>query len=164
MNRNRCEREIKVTEALRTSVWTAELKDHIAACAACEEALRVAGSLLQYASELRVEIAAESEVGSVEAIWRRAQSEWQAVALKRAMRPLLFMRGLSVGSLLALALWLLRGVSRLDYMEYRGWMHGWAGMGAATAAVGGGIAMACIGMGALYLLREEKRRGILGGA
>jgi hypothetical protein len=155
MNHNRCECEIKVTEALRTGVWTAELQDHVAGCVACEETRRVAASLLQYASGLQV----ESEAGSADAIWRRARAERQAMVLKRATRPLIFMRGLSVGCVVALALWLLRGFSRtVFYPGYRDWMHGWAGTGVETAAVGVGIAMVCIGLGALYMLREDRRR------
>jgi hypothetical protein len=156
MSQNRCECEREVVEALRTGVWGAALQEHILACAACEETRRVAGSLLQYASGLRV----ESMAGSADAIWRRAQAQRQAMAVKRATRPLIFMRGLSVGSVVAFALWLLRELSRRDYRE---WMHGWAGAGMETTAVGVGIAMVCIGAGALYLLREDKRRGILGG-
>lgn len=161
MNRNRCECEMKVAEALRTGVWTADLQKHVAACVVCEETRRVAGSLLQYASGLRV----ESEPSVADAIWRRAQAERQAMALKRATRPLLFMRGLSVGSVLVFALWLLRGFARVNfYSGYRDLVHSWAAAGVETAAVGMGIALVCVGMGAFYLLHEDKRRGILGGA
>jgi hypothetical protein len=119
----------------------------------------VAGSLLRYAAGLQL------EAGGAEAIWRRAQAERQAMALKRATRPLIFMRGLSAGCVVALALWLLRGVSRMGYSSgYHGWMQGWAGAGVETAAVGVGIAMGCIGVGALYMLREDKRRGVWHGA
>lgn len=161
MNRNRCECEVKVTEALRTGVWTAELRKHVTGCAACEETRRVAGSLLQYAAGLRVESAA----GGADAIWQRAQAERQAMAVKRAMRPLLFMRGLSLGCVVALALWLLRSFSHAVYYPgYKGWMHGWAGGGVETTAVGVGVAMVCIGVGAFYLLREDRRQGLLHGA
>ncbi len=157
MSQNRCECEREMVQAMRTGVWTAELQEHIAACVTCAETRRVAGSLLQYASWFRVESAA----GSADAIWRRAQAERQAMAVRRAMRPLIFMRGLSVGCVVAFALWLLRSFSRLDY---RDWMHGWAGAGVETAAVGVGIAVGCIGMGAVYMLREDRQRGVLSGA
>jgi hypothetical protein len=156
MSQNRCECEREVVQALRTGVWTAELLDHAAACVACGETRRVAESLLQYASGLRV----ESVAGNADAIWRRAQAERQAMAVKRAMRPLLFMRGLSAGCVVAFALWMLQGLARMDY---RDWMHGWAGAGVETAAVGLGIAVACIGVGAVYMLREDRRRGVLSG-
>ncbi|MDW5265569.1 MULTISPECIES: hypothetical protein [Acidobacteriaceae] len=159
MNRNRCECERSVAEALRTGVWTAELQQHVGGCAACEETRRVAGSLLRYASGLQV------TVGGADAIWRRAQAERQAMALKRATRPLIFMRGLSVGCVVAFALWVLRGFSRIGYSSgYHDWMHGWAGAGVETAAVGVGIAMVCIGVGAFYMLREDRRRGVWHGA
>jgi hypothetical protein len=156
MNQNRCECEREVVQALRTGVWTAELQDHVAACVACGETRRVAGSLLQYASGLRV----ESDPGGADAIWQRARAERQAMAMRRATRPLIFMRGLSAGCVVAFALWMLRAFSHLDY---RDWMHGWAGAGVETAAVGVGIAVVCIGVGAVYLLREDGRRGVLSG-
>ena len=161
MSRNRCECEMEIVQALRTGVWTTELRGHVEGCTACAEARRVAESLLQYASMLR----SENEAGNVEAIWRRAQAERQAMALKRATRPLIFMRGLSVGCMVALALWLLRGLSlAVYYPGYKDWMHGWAGAGVETAAVGVGIAMVCIGVGAVYMLREDRQRGVLHGA
>jgi len=121
----------------------------------------VAGSLLRYAAGLRVESAA----GGADAIWRRAQAERQAAALKRATRPLIFMRGLSAVCVAVFAVWLLHGFSRVNlYADYRGWMHGWAGAGVETAAVGVGAAMVCIGLGAFYMLREDRRRGVLRGA
>lgn len=159
MNRNRCEYERSVTKALRTGVWTAGLQEHVTGCAACEETRRVAGSLLRYAAALEV------TAGGADVIWRRAQAERQAMALKRATRPLIFMRRLSVGCVVALALWLLHGFSRgAYYSDYRDWMHGWAGVGVETAAVGVGIAMVCIAVGALYMLREDRRRGVWNGA
>lgn len=154
MSRNRCECEMEVVQALRTGVWTTELRGHVEGCTACAEARRVAESLLQYASMLR----SENEAGNVEAIWRRAQAERQAMALKRATRPLIFMRGLSVGCVAAFAGWFLLGLSRLDYRE---WIHGWAGVGVETAVVGLGVAVVCIGFGAFYMLREDRR--VLGG-
>lgn len=160
MNRDRCECERKVINALRAGVWTVELKQHVVGCAACRETQRVAGSLLQYASGLRM----ESTSQDADAIWQRAKAERQTMALKRATRPLIFMRGLSAGCVVALALWLLHGFSRAGYYsDYRDWMHNWAGAGVETAAVGVGIAMVCIGLGALYMLREDRRSGIWGG-
>jgi len=100
-------------------------------------------------------------VSSADAIWRRAQVERQAMIFKRATRPLIFMRRLSVGCVVVLSLWLLLGLTRVDY---RGWVHGWAGTGAVTAAVGMAIAMACVVAGVFYLLNADKGRGILGGA
>jgi hypothetical protein len=151
MSQNRCECEREVVQALRAGIWSAELEGHVAACVACEETRRVAGSLLQYASGLRV----ESPAGSADAIWRRALAERQAMAVKRATRPLIFMRGLSVGSVVAFALWMLRAFSRLDY---RVSIHGWAGAGVET---GMGIAVVCISVGAVYMIREDRRRGVL---
>ena len=156
MSRNRCECEVEVVQALRTNVWTVELRDHVKGCAVCAEAMQVAEHLLQYASMLRV----ESDAGAVEAIWRKAQAQRQAMAFKRATRPLIFMRALSIGCVALVAGWFPMGLARLNYQD---WMHGWAGAGVETATVGLGIAVVCIGVGAFYMLREEKRRGVLEG-
>ena len=161
MNRDRCECEGKVIEALRTGVWTTELQDHVAACVACEETRRVAGSLLRYAATLQAASGADNAAGNVDAIWRRAQAERQAMILKRATRPLIVMRGLSVACVLAFALWALRGFSRVDY---RAWIHAWAGARVETAVIGVAITVACIGVGALIMLREDRQRGVWDGA
>jgi hypothetical protein len=150
MNRNRCEREIEVVDALRSGVWNAELSGHVGSCAVCAETKRVAGSLLQYASVLKV----ESEPAMANRIWRRAQAQRQEMILKRATRPLIFMRTISLGCVAAFAAWLLRGFSHPGYGEL---LRGWDLVGA--PALGATVAVLCIAVGAGYLLHEGKRSG-----
>ena len=157
MNQSRCERECEVVGALRTGVWTAELSGHVRSCAVCGEAKRVAESLLYYATMLRV----EHEPSSADRIWRRAQAQRQEMVLRRATRPLIFMKTLSLCCVAVFALWLLRG--GLFSPDLRGWLHRWAGTGLESPVVGAVIAVACIALGALYLLRQSREADVVGG-
>ncbi|WP_348267589.1 hypothetical protein [Edaphobacter sp. DSM 109919] len=149
MNRSGCECEREVVDALRTGLWTADLNGHIESCDSCRETKRVAESLLHYAASLRV----EQVPAAADEIWRRAQMERQAMILKRATRPLIFMRLLSLGCVVAFAAWLLHGLSRFDYREI---LHGWA-LGDILPGVA--IAVLCIAAGAFYMLHEGKQQG-----
>ena len=91
MKRNRCEREIEVVDALRTGASTAELDGHLRTCAVCAETRLVAGSLLRSAAALRT----QQEPPLAGQVWRRAQARKQEMALRRATRPLIFMRAVS---------------------------------------------------------------------
>jgi hypothetical protein len=156
MSRSRCDHEEEVMGALRTGLWTAELNGHLESCAVCRETKLVAESLVQYAAALRV----EQEPGAADRIWRRAQMERQQMDLQRATRPLIFMRALSLGCVAIFTAWLLRAFGQLDY---RDWLRGWTGAGGETAGVGAVIAVALVAAGAVYLLREGKRRGVMDG-
>jgi hypothetical protein len=151
MKQNRCEREIEVVDALRTGAWTPELDGHLRTCAVCAETRLVAGSLLRRAAALRMEI----EPPTAGPIWRRAQARRQEMALRRATRPLIFMRAVSMICVIAFAAWLLRS---FGHFADRGLISGWGAMTAQTAAAGAAIAVACIAVGAWYLLHEGKRQ------
>jgi hypothetical protein len=142
---------MEVVGALRTGLWSAQLSSHVESCASCRETRLVAESLLHYAASLRV----EQEPGAADQIWRRAQMERQAMVLKRATRPLIFMRGLSLGCVVAFAAWLLHGFSRFDYREV---FHG-VPLGGILPGLA--VAVLCIAVGAFYLLHEGKQRGVL---
>lgn len=146
--KSQCEREMEAVRALRTGSWSAELSSHVESCASCREAKAVAEGLLHYAASLRV----EQVPPPADQIWRRAQAERQAMILKRATRPLIFMRVLSLGCVVAFAVWLVEGLLRFDL---RGVLHG--------VALGGilpglGVAVLSIAGGAFYLLHEGKRQ------
>jgi len=148
MNRSQCECEMDVVRALRTGLWSAELRRHVESCASCREAKAVAEGLLHYAASLQ----GEQVPGAADAIWRRAQAERQAMILKRATRPLIFMRVLSLGCVVVFAVWLVEGLLRFDLREV---LHG--------VALGGilpglGVAVLGIAGGAFYLLHEGKRQ------
>jgi hypothetical protein len=149
MNRSRCECEREVVGALRAGLWTAELNGHVESCVSCRETKRVAESLLHYAASLRT----EPEPTAVDQIWRRAQAQRQAMILKRATRPLIFMRVLSLSCVVTFAAWLLHGFSLFNYREV---LHG-----VALGSILPGLAAAvlCIAVGAFYLLHEGKQQG-----
>jgi hypothetical protein len=72
------------------------------------------------------------------------------------------MKALSLGCVAVFALWLLYdGFSSLNL---RGWLHGWTGTGLESAAGGAAIAVACIALGAFYLLRQGRETDVMGGA
>jgi hypothetical protein len=150
MNRSQCESEKGVVRALRTGLWSAELSSHVESCASCRETRVVTGGLLHYAASLQVEHAP----GVSAEIWRRAQAERQAMILKRATRPLIFMRLLSLGCVVVFAVWLVQGLSRFDLREM---VHGVA-LGGILPGVGLGVGVLCIAAGALYLLHEGRRQ------
>lgn len=156
MSRSRCDQEEEVRSALRTGLWTAELNGHLESCAVCGETKLVAERLVQYAAALR----AEQEPGAADRIWRRAQMARQRMDLQRATRPLIFMKALSLGFMAVFAAWLLRAFGQLNY---RDWLRGWTGAGGETAGIGAAIAVALMAAGAVYLLREGKRRGVMDG-
>lgn len=151
MKRDRCEWEIEVVDALRTGTWTAELDGHLRTCAICAETRLVAGSLLRSAAALRM----QQEPLPAAQVWRRAQARKQEMALRRATRPLIFMRAVSVVCVIAFAAWLLHS---FWHFADRGLISGWGAMAAQTAVAGAAIAVACIAVGAWYLLHEGKQQ------
>jgi hypothetical protein len=152
MNRTWCERESDVVEALRRGFFSDELRSHVRSCAICAETQPVAQMLLQTASIVRGEHA-PSGAGLV---WRRAQARKREIALKRATRPLIFMRGLSVAYVVLSAAWLLHSFWRSGSMKL---ISGWNGLQSETAFFGAAIALLAIAIGAWYLLHDSGRSG-----
>jgi hypothetical protein len=152
MNRTWCEREPDVVEAVRRGCFSDELRGHVGSCAICAETGPVAQMLLRGASLLGGEDAA-SGAGVV---WRLAQARKREIALKRAARPLIFMRVLSVAYMVLAAGWLLYSLWRSGSIEL---VSRWRGLQDETAWVGGAIAVLAIAIGAWYLLRDSGRTG-----
>lgn len=151
MNRARCEREAEVVSALRAGALSDELSSHVLGCASCAETERVAEALLGSAAGMRAQL----EPPAAEVVWRRAQVRSRELALKRAARPLIFMRVLSFVCVAASGVWLLHGFGGL-LPDYR------AGLGlmtVPTVSVGLGFAMVSIAVASWYLLREGKGSG-----
>ena len=152
MNRIWCEREVDVVEALRKGHFSDELRGHVGSCAICAETQPVAQMLLQTASLLRV----EHEPSGAGLVWRQAQARKKEIALRRATRPLIFMRALSVVCVALSAAWLLHYVWRSRPMEL---ISGWNGLQSETAFFGAAIAALAIAIGAWYLLHDGGRSG-----
>jgi hypothetical protein len=152
MNRTWCERESDVVEAMRRGCFSDELRGHVGSCSICAETQPVAQMLLQSASLLGGEDAAPG----AGVVWQRAQARKREIALKRAARPLIFMRAMSVVYLVLVAAWVLHSFWRSGSMER---ISGWRGLQDETAWVGVAIAALAIAVGAWYLLRDGGRGG-----
>ena len=150
MNPKPCERESEVASAMRAGLCSAQLREHVAECATCAETRQVAEILLHYAASFHI----ENEPVCAGRVWRHAQERRQERILRRAQRPLIFMRLLSLCCAVGFAVWVLRGFTDLSY---RGWLRAWDFVGVGTALSGAAIAVLCIAMGAWYLLQEGNR-------
>ena len=150
MNRMWCEREADVVRSLRMGSFSVELCDHVESCVVCAETGRAAGVMLQAAALLR----AEDGVPPASLVWSRAQAQRQEVGLKRATRPLMAMRVLSVVYVILCAAWALRFVWRSVSMELE---FGWDAFGGGSVGFGMASVLVVIAIGAWYLLYDSAR-------
>jgi hypothetical protein len=151
MNRIWCERESDVAEAVRRGSFSDELRGHVRSCSICAETQSVA-QMLHTASLLRV----EHEPSAAGLAWHRAQTRKKELALKRATRPLIYLRGLSVVYVALFAVWLLHYFWRPGFMEL---LSGWNVLQSETACFGVAIAVLAVAIGAWYLLYDGRRSG-----
>ena len=150
MNRTWCEREGDVVRELRMARLPPELLEHVGSCAACAETQAVARVML-HAASLRSEGYGPPDAGRV---WRRVELRKKELALRRAARPLLFMRALSVACVAVFAVWFLRYSWRPGLMEL---FSGWSVLVSESAFFAALIAMLGILIGAGYLLHDSRR-------
>ena len=151
MKRMWCEREADVVRSLRMGSFPAELRDHIAKCVVCTEARRAAGVMLQGAARLRVE---DDEVPAAGLVWSRAQGRRREIGLKRAARPLMVMRVLSVAYAVSCSAWALRLFWRPVSMEL---VSGWDVFGGGAVGFGTAMTLVAVAMGVWYLLYDGRR-------
>jgi hypothetical protein len=152
MNRRWCERESDAVQALRTGLLSAELREHVLRCAICTEAQAVARVMLRAAS-LR---GAEHEPPAADLVWRRAEARRKEIALKRATRPLIFMRGLSAVYAALSVAWFLHYLWRASFVEL---FSGWTVFQSEATCFAAAIAVLSIVIGVGYLLRDSRRTG-----
>jgi hypothetical protein len=150
MKRMWCEREAEVVRSLRVESFPAELRDHIAKCVVCTEARRAAGVMLQAASRLR----AEDQVPAAGLIWSRAHARRREIGLKRAARPLMVMRVLSVAYVVLGSAWALRLFWRSVSMEL---VAGWDAFGGGAVGFGTAMTLVAVATGTWYLLYDGRR-------
>jgi hypothetical protein len=150
MNRTGCERELKVIRELRIGALSPELLEHVRSCAVCSQTQAVAKIMLLAAS-LR---SAEREVPDAGLMWRRVESRKKEIALKRAARPLIFMRALSVVCVAIFAAWFLRYFWRPGLREL---FSGWNVLASESVLFAALIAVLAILAGAGYLLHDSRR-------
>ncbi len=152
MTRTWCKRESDAVQALRTGVFSAELREHVLSCVVCTEARGAAEMMLQTASLLRV----EDGLPAASLVWSRAQAQKREIGLRRAARPLAFMRVLSAVYVVLSAAWFLHYFWRSDFMEL---LSNWNVLGSESAWVTAVIALLAIAIGAGYLLHDGRRFG-----
>jgi hypothetical protein len=150
MNRMWCEREAEVVRSLRRGSMPSELRDHVLSCVVCAEARSAAQVMLPIASQLCV----DDGVPPAGLVWSRARARRREIGLKRATRPLMVMRILSVVYVLMCGGWALRFLWRSVSMELG---SGWDAFRGVTVGVGAGIALVAIAMGVWYLLYDGRR-------
>jgi hypothetical protein len=139
-----------VVGELRIGALSPELLEHVRSCPVCAETQVVARMMLQAAS-LRN---AAHEVPDAGRVWRRVEARKREIALRRAARPLLFMRILSVACLTFSAVWFLRYFRRPSLMEL---FSGWNVLASESALFAALIAVLAIVIGAGYLLHDGRR-------
>jgi hypothetical protein len=152
MNPRWCERESDAVQASRTGLLSAELSSHVLSCAICAEAQAVAQVMLRAAS-LR---SAEHEPPPFDLAWRRSEARRKEIALKRATRPLIFMRALSVVYAALSVAWFLHYLWRSGFVEL---LSRWNVLQSEATCFAAAIAVLSIVMGAGYLLRDGRRTG-----
>jgi hypothetical protein len=97
---------------------------------------------------------AEHEVPDAGVMWRRVEARKKEIGLKRAARPLIFMRVLSVVCMAFFAVWFLRYFWRVSFMEL---FSGWNVLASESALFAALIAVLAIVIGAVYLLHDGRR-------
>jgi hypothetical protein len=149
-NQRWCEREADVVRSLRAGSLPVELRDHVLSCVVCAEARSAAGVMLQTASLLRV----EDGVPAAGLVWSRAQVRKREMDLKRATRPLIVMRVLSVVYVVLCAGWAVHSFWRPVVMDLASGLNAFR---SGTVGLGVAIALLAIAIGAWYLLYDGRR-------
>lgn len=150
MNRTWCKRESDVVQAVRAGLFSSELHEHVLRCTICTETRAVTTVMLQAAS-LR---GAEDELPAAGLVWRRAETRKKELALRRATRPLIFMRALGVVYVVLSAAWLLHSFWRPGFM---GALYDGGALLKGTACFAAVASVILIAIGVGYLLNDSRR-------
>jgi predicted anti-sigma-YlaC factor YlaD len=113
MRQRTCEREPSVVAQVRSGVWSADLKDHIAACATCAETMRVAQQF-QRSAQHAAKIAAQTPPPPANIVWQKVRARRQKLALRRATQCVTVMSILAALYAVVLTAWCL---PRLWHMQ-----------------------------------------------
>ena len=88
-----CEREQAVLQALAAGRWSEELRDHVARCRSCSDAVLVAQVLREAAADT-----AQEPLPDPAAIWRAAQRDQRLVAIERVTWPIRLMTRIALAA------------------------------------------------------------------
>jgi hypothetical protein len=152
MKQMSCEHETSVIRALHADQWSSELRQHVAECPDCRQALHLAEALRTLAAQR----ATQFNPPDPHWILQRSRRMAREIALRRLALLMTTMRTLAVIYAVAVAAWLLRGYASLQYREVASSMHGASSqfglLGALAAAV-------CVVLGLLPILRGGSQAG-----
>jgi hypothetical protein len=151
-NRRWCEREEDVVRSLRMGSLSSELQEHVLSCVVCAETRSAAEVMLQTASLLRL----GDGVPAAGLVWSRAQARKRGMDVKRATRPLIVTRILSVAYVVLCAGWVLHSFWGPVSMEL---VLGWDAFRSDIVGFGAAMALLAIAIGAGYLLYDGRRSG-----
>ena len=157
MNRYHCDKEQEIVEAVRTRVWTADLRSHAHSCQLCADVVVVAG-LLQHEAELTN---TERTLPSAALIWWKAQLLSKNIALERATRPIELLGKFAYLTCGLAVLWFMFGSSQgslwvADILKYQIARHLWTGYMSELMLIGGGGTLLSVLLGSLYMVWAEK--------
>lgn len=94
-----CEREPQATAARASGDWTEDLKQHVAHCPECQDALLVAGFFSGTGGE-------ETAVPAAGLVWFKSQLRLRREAMDRAERPLVWGQRVAAAIAATAMLWL----------------------------------------------------------
>lgn len=145
-----CEHENDVIRALHSGEWTVELRQHVAGCPDCSQAMQLADALKAGARRT------ETRFNPPDAYWilQRSRRMAREIAVSRMGRLMAAMRILAALYVVAAAGWLSRGYATLQFREVASSLHGASGFAMLAATV----AAVCIVVGLLPILRQHVQR------
>jgi len=141
---------------MRSGAVSVELALHMEGCAACAETQKVTALMLLHAAAIQAQ---NPQPPTASRVWRRAQAQRQADALKRATQLLALMRGLGVVYVAALMVWCVRAFWHVQGAEMTPAWSSLSSLASGTVFLGAGGAVASIALGAWCLLLLGKRAG-----
>ena len=86
MKTTQCEREQAILQGLAAGHWSDELREHVAGCRACSDAVLVGHALREAAADTTLR-----PLPDPAAIWRAAQRDQRVVAIERVTWPIRLM-------------------------------------------------------------------------
>jgi hypothetical protein len=103
MTQEACEREPLVVAAARSGIWTADLREHAAACPACTETARVTALFLRQA----MAVSAGTQPLPAHVAWQKLEARRQQLLIRRATRCMTLLCALAAIYAVALGAWYL---------------------------------------------------------
>jgi hypothetical protein len=146
-----CEHEMDAVRALQTGKWTADLRQHVADCQDCSQALQLAEALRAAARQ------ADEFCQPPDPHWifERSRRRSREIAMRRMTRLLTAVRIVAACYVVGAIGWLLRGFAALQYREVAASLPG----ASSRLALIGAMVAAIFVLGGLWpILRKHADR------